>query len=224
MAKAATAQAGNSTAGESTVEKPNVGKSGAAKSAVGTPGAEQAGTRKKRKHKRSWTPEPGELERLDRARAVVAQMREAVKTLGQELSREMFGEQGPEWGTKFGDLEVLGRVLGQAMTTSFLETALGDQSHQSVPETHECCPACQARGAPAEAEPRLQRTPTGDVHWQEPQRTCEHCRKSFFPSEPRFGDRPERTQPGVPAGADRLGNQRAVVRGSQPCRLEDAAD
>lgn len=178
MAKGTTARAG-----ESVAAKPGVGKSEATPS-----DAKPARTKKKRKHLQSWTPEPEELARLERARAVVAQMREAVKALGQNLSREMFGEQGPAWGTKFGDLEVLGRGLGEAMTTSFLESAVGDQSHQAVPETHECCPACQARGAPAEAEPRLQRTMTGDVHWQEPQRTCRHCRKSFFPSKPRFGD------------------------------------
>ena len=184
MAKAATARAGESTAGESTADKPDVGKCGAAKSAAG---AEAVGNKKKRRHKRSWTPEPEELARLDRARAVVAQMREAVQSLGRDLSREMFGEQGPEWGTKFGDLEVLGRVLGEAMTTSFLETALCDQSHQTVPETEECCPACQARGAPADAESRLLRTLTGEVHWQEPRRTCEHCRKSFFPQSRALG-------------------------------------
>ncbi len=169
MAKATTARADKSTTDKSTGGKPGVGKSEA-----GTSDAKPASTKKKRKHLQSWSPEPDELARLEWARAVVAQMREAVKELGQNLSREMFGEQGPEWGTKFGDLEVLGRVLGEAMATSFVESAVGDQSQQAVPETLECCPACQARGAPAEAEPRLQRTMMGDVHWKEPQRTCRH--------------------------------------------------
>ncbi len=92
MAKATTARADKSTTDKSTGGKPGVGKSEA-----GTSDAKPASTKKKRKHLQSWSPEPDELGR--RARAVVAQMREAVKELGQNLSREMFGEQGPEWGT-----------------------------------------------------------------------------------------------------------------------------
>lgn len=68
MEKAATARADNSVAGELIADKPDVGKSATAESSAPRPGTEGR-ARAKKKRKRSWTPEPGELDWLDRGRS-----------------------------------------------------------------------------------------------------------------------------------------------------------
>jgi hypothetical protein len=173
----------------------------------------QGRAKKARKPRKHWKPElagADELQRLDEARAAAAAVRDLMRSLGKDVSRRLYGETGPEWGTKFRHLELIGEVLAKAFTSGFVEAAVGDQSQQPVPETAESCPACQARGAPADAEQRSVQTTHGVVDWQEPHRTCERCRKAFFPSEQGSGDRPDGPQSGTAADPGGTGSSSAV--------------
>jgi hypothetical protein len=157
-------------------------------------GAGDAGTKalgrakRKRKHYTGRPQGADETRRLDEARGKLAAVRGKIGQFARELMREVYGEHGPEWGTRFRDSEILGDVIGAEMASRFTEGSVGGQA-ESVPEKARVCPCCGGDGKRRqEDEPRSLHTLTGVVSWEEAQFYCEPCRRSFFPSEPRFGD------------------------------------
>lgn len=115
-------------------------------------------------------------------------VRGKIGQFAQELMQDVYGEHGPEWGTRFRDIEILGDVIGAEIATRFTEGSVREQA-ECVPEKARSCPCCGGGGEPRdEDEPRSLLTLTGVVSWNEAQFFCKPCRRSFFPSEPRFGD------------------------------------
>ena len=94
------------------------------------------------------------------------------------------------------DLEEVAVQLGQAITRELLNRSLARQAEVTA-ET--VCPTCQSESTVREPEPRTLTTRAGPVDWDEPRRHCPRCRRSFFPSVPRVGDRP---LGGIAGGAD----------------------
>ena len=143
--------------------------------------------KRKRKHYTGRAKGLDEVRRLDEARAKLAAVRGRVGQFARELVREVYGEHGPEWGTRFRDIEILGDVIGAEVASRFTEGSVSDQA-QCVPDEAGICPCCGGGGKRREEdEPRSLHTLTGVVNWEEAQFICEPCRRSFFPSERRVG-------------------------------------
>lgn len=162
---------------------------------------------KPRRKKKVWQPPPREWERLVRAREQAQPVREAIQEFAAALVRDLYGEQGPVWGTSFADIEVLCSTIGKAVATALAAQAVAAQAEGGVPPEHAGCPGCQALGDPLPNEPRSVQTLDGLVEWWEPEHTCERCRKSFFPSEPCVAPRPDAGQSGIAAAAQQAGEQ-----------------
>ena len=144
--------------------------------------------KRKRKHYTGRAKGGDETRRLDEARAKLAAVRGRIGQFARELMQEVYGEHGPEWGTKFRDIEILGDVIGAEVASRFTESSVSEQV-ESVPEEARVCPCCGGGGERRnDDEPRSLHTLTGVVNWEEAQFFCEPCRRSFFPSEPRVGD------------------------------------
>jgi hypothetical protein len=164
-------------------------RSESARAGVGDGGTKPSGrAKRKRKHYTGRSQGADERRRLDEARGKLAAVRGKIGQFARELMREVYGEQGPEWGTRFRDIEILGDVIGAEVASRFTEGSVGGQAG-NVPENARVCPCCGGDGKRRpEDEPRSLHTLTGVVSWEEAQFFCEPCRRSFFPSEPRFGD------------------------------------
>jgi len=144
--------------------------------------------KRKRKHYTGRAPGADETRRLDEARAQLVAVRGKIGEFARELMREVYGEQGPEWGTRFRDIEILGDVIGAEVASRFTEGSVEEQA-EHVPPQAGFCPCCGGDGKrQADDEPRSMKTLTGGVKRAEAQFFCEACRRSFFPSERRFGD------------------------------------
>jgi hypothetical protein len=152
-------------------------------------GAQSPGrAKRKRKHYTGRAQGADETRRLDEARAKLVAVRGKIGQFARELMREVYGEQGPEWGTRFRDIEILGDVIGAEVASRFTEGSVEEQA-EHVPPKARLCPCCGGDGErQADDEPRSVKTLTGVISWEEAQFFCEPCRRSFFPPERRFGD------------------------------------
>jgi hypothetical protein len=144
--------------------------------------------KRKRKHYTGRAKGTDETRRLDEARDKLVAVRSKIGQFARELMREIYGEHGPEWGTRFRDIEILGDVIGGEVASQFTEDSVSEQA-EHVPKQAGLCPCCGGAGdrQPGD-EPRSLKTLTGIVNWDEARYFCETCRRSFFPSERRVGD------------------------------------
>jgi hypothetical protein len=101
--------------------------------------------KRKRKHYTGRPQGADETRRLDEAHAKLAAVRGRIGQFARELMREVYGEHGPEWGTRFRDIEILGDVIGAEVASRFTEGSGG-----------EC-----ARGSPRLPLPRGRRGASG---------------------------------------------------------------
>lgn len=166
--------------------------------------AEKSKGKAKRK-KKEWQPPPRELERLMRARDQAVPMAAAIREFAESMVRELYGEHGPEWGTTFADIEVLSSTIGKAVAAALATRAVATQAKAGVPDQHAECPGCGARARMVSSEPRSVQTLDGLVEWLEPEHTCDHCRKAFFPSESTVASRFGTGQSGATAAAQQTG-------------------
>lgn len=144
--------------------------------------------KRQRKHYTGRAPGVDETRRLNEARTRLVAIRGRIGEFARELMREVYGEQGPEWGTRFRDIEILGDVIGAEVASRFTEGSVSEQA-EHVPEKARLCPCCGSDAERrADDEPRSLKTLTGVVSWEEAQFFCESCRRSFFPPERGFGD------------------------------------
>jgi hypothetical protein len=148
-------------------------------------GRAEKSTSKPKRKKKEWQPPPRELDRLVRGREQARPVNAAIQDFARVVMRELYGEEGPKWGTSFADIETVSSTIGKAVATALASQAVAAQAKGGVPDEHSGCPGCQALTRLVAVEPRSLQTLDGLVEWWEPEHTCERCRKSFFPSEPR---------------------------------------
>jgi hypothetical protein len=125
------------------------------------------------------------------ARPEVATQQPYLEGVAKYLADKLYGPNGPPRDTKFLDLEELAVQLGNAISQELLNRTLARQA--AAPDIDpsdegELCPTCHEPGAQVKPEPRTVTTRVGDAEWNEPQRHCPRCRRSFFPSVPKLGD------------------------------------
>jgi len=119
---------------------------------------------------------------------IVRRGAEVVEDASAKLAEVMFGPDGMPWGTRFSDLEQQAGELADALARRIIERCVRQQAASDVPNAMETCPACNGPLECRDAESRLLLTPHGETTWDEPQRFCLRCRRSFFPSVQKFGD------------------------------------
>src|SRR6185295_11269691 len=89
--------------------------------------------KRKRKHYTGRPQGADETRRLDEAHAKLVAVRGRIGQFARELMREVYGEHGPEWGTRFRDIEILADVIGMEVASRFTEGSVSEQA-ESVPE------------------------------------------------------------------------------------------
>jgi hypothetical protein len=91
----------------------------------------------------------------------------------------IYGETGgPEWGTRFSEIEKDGMTLGLELARLLMEQSVAQQAEQ-VPDA-----ALEVAGdesTPAGTETAGLTTEAGEVTWEEPRRHLKRGRKAFFP-------------------------------------------
>lgn len=143
-------------------------------------------------------------------------VRPYLEGVAKSLVDRLYGDNGPEWGTKLVAIEDTIKAVRQVLSEKMLDEALQRQANtvEQRPADFQCCPKC---GKEVERDAdgddcRIHQTAVGEAEWREPATYCRKCRRSFFPSDQEFGDRSHRVQPDA-ATQDRAGrDQDPVVR------------
>jgi hypothetical protein len=120
-------------------------------------------------------------------------VRSYLEGVAKSLVQRLYGDQGPEWGTHLSDIEDTIAAIRLVLSEKMLDEALQQQAGTSPqrPAAWRCCPKCGAevQDRPKDdAQRRILQTAVGEAEWLEPETYCRQCRRSFFPSESKFGD------------------------------------
>jgi hypothetical protein len=121
----------------------------------------------------------------------VEAFRNYIEGVAKKLADDLWGSQGPPWGTRLTEMEDIALEARDILTQKFLQLGLERQSQslqEHAPVEATACPSCrQPFAEAAEPSPRNLQTRGGPVDWQEPHEQCPRCRRAFFPSEPKSG-------------------------------------
>lgn len=118
----------------------------------------------------------------------VDELRPKLRTIASQLADDIWGPQGPPWGTRMSQLEQLVVAVREVISEGMLHEACQRQAEQPRPPELQNCPVCDRPMKPREPEPRLMHTLGGEAEWQEPKDECTRCRRAFFPSVEKLGD------------------------------------
>jgi hypothetical protein len=117
----------------------------------------------------------------------VEAFRPYLEGVAKKLAHDLFGPQGPPWGTTLTELEDIAVQTRAILTEKLLAISLEQQAAtppEERPPELQACPSCQQPfGEPEEAESRSLATRVGVADWSEPKAYCTRCRRAFFPSE-----------------------------------------
>ena len=115
----------------------------------------------------------------------VEALRPYLEGVAKKLADDLFGPEGPRWGTTLTELEDLALEARHILSQKLLELSLQRQAASVPPADLRDCPTCHRPFPDAEElAPRSMTTRAGVVDWEEPQEYCTRCRRAFFPSEP----------------------------------------
>jgi len=123
----------------------------------------------------------------------VEEVRPYVEGVAKNLVDKLYGPNGPAWGTTLTEIEDLLLGIRQVLTEKMLDESLARQAAAAdqQPAAARICPGCQQPLACDDDNPRLVQTRAGEAEWSEPQGYCSRCRRAFFPSVQKPGDRAE---------------------------------
>ena len=134
-------------------------------------------------------------------------VRPYLEGVAKSLVDRLYGDKGPEWGTKLSVIEDTIQAIRLVLSEKMLDEALQRQANtvDERPAEFRCCPKCgkEVEKGPDQDDPRILSTTVGEAEWVEPGTNCRKCRRSFFPSEQESGDRPHGAE------SDRPGQGRA---------------
>ena len=112
-----------------------------------------------------------------------------LEGVAKKLADDLFGSQGPLWGTRLTELEDIALDARTILSEKLLALSLDRQaatSRETRPADLQPCPTCQQPfDESQERDARCVETRAGDVGWDEPREYCTHCRRAFFAAEPR---------------------------------------
>lgn len=117
-------------------------------------------------------------------------VRSYLEGVAKRVADELWGPQGPVWGTTLTELEDVALAARTIFTQKLLELGLERQAtaRQQQPSPSKTCPDCgRPLEDPKQPAVRALQTRAGAVGWQEPREHCSRCRRAFFPSEQKSG-------------------------------------
>jgi hypothetical protein len=121
----------------------------------------------------------------------VEALRPYLEGVAKKLAHDLFGPNGPPWGTTLTELEDLALQTRAILTEQFLTLSLQQQAAtppDERPTALQACPGCQRPFGEAEQpQPRKLTTRAGETAWSEPKAYCTRCRRAFFPAEQKPG-------------------------------------
>jgi hypothetical protein len=122
----------------------------------------------------------------------VEEVRPYVEGVAKNLVDKLYGPNGPAWGTTLTEIEELLLGIRQVLTEKMLDESLARQAAATdqLPAAVRTCTGCQQPLACDDDNPRLVQTRAGEAEWSEPEGYCPRCRRAFFPSVQKPGDRP----------------------------------
>jgi len=114
----------------------------------------------------------------------VEAVRPYVEGVAKSLIDELYGPDGPAWGTKLTEIEDLFVAIREVLGEKMLADALARQASAQAksPSGYRHCPGCQQPLACDDTNERIVATRAGDAAWAEPEGYCDRCRRPFFPS------------------------------------------
>lgn len=120
----------------------------------------------------------------------VEQVRPFIETVAKNLVNQLYGPDGPPWGTTLTDIEEMLLQVREILTTQMLDSAITRQAQTLTqqPQDARACPGCQQVLDCKDANPRIVQTRVGEAEWTEPEGHCPRCRRAFFPSVQGVGD------------------------------------
>jgi hypothetical protein len=128
----------------------------------------------------------------------VEALRPYLEGVAKKLADDLWGPNGPRWGTTLTELEDVALEARVIMAAKLLQLGLQRQAATTAaqrPTELRHGPTCQRpfdatrpSATPAAPPPRDVQTRAGAGAWQEPQDFCTRCRRAFFPSEQESGD------------------------------------
>jgi hypothetical protein len=117
----------------------------------------------------------------------VEALRPYLEGVAKKLTHDLFGPDGPPWGTTLTELEDIVLETRAILSKRMLQLSLEQQAtirQQARPAEMQQCPTCQRLfEQPEEPASRSLETRGGVVDWSEPQEYCTRCRRAFFPSK-----------------------------------------
>jgi len=123
----------------------------------------------------------------------VEEVRPYVEGVAKNLIDKLYGPDGPPWGTRLTEIEDLFIAIREVLSEQMLADALARQAkaHAKGSAASRTCPGCQQPLVCEDTNERIVETRAGDAEWAEPEGYCDRCRRSFFPSVPEPGHRPD---------------------------------
>jgi len=133
------------------------------------------------------------MARSKKRSAKTEQVRDYVEGVAKNLVDKLYGPDGPAWGTTLTDIEVLLLEVREVLTERMLDLSLARQAQAlpQQPSDQRLCPGCQQLLPCTDDNPRIVQTRLGEAEWSEPEGHCPRCRRAFFPSGQKPGDRSE---------------------------------
>jgi hypothetical protein len=124
---------------------------------------------------------------------------EYLKGAAKYLVRELYGPDGPPWGTTLTQLEDIVGAIQQTLARHFFALALDRQAKQlaSTPEEIRQCPSCKQTLSCADSRTRTTQTRVGQASWDEPAGYCSRCRRDYFPQSRSLGIDQSGLSPGL---------------------------
>ena len=107
---------------------------------------------------------------------------------GKYFLTEVYGADGPAWGTRFAELEDMAVAVGDEVARQIINQGLVQQAGVAPDKDHQTCSQCGGPVLATATAARIVHTRAGAVEWLEPEGYCDKCRKAFFPSVQEPGD------------------------------------
>ena len=129
------------------------------------------------------------MARTSKSNSQAESQRRYLEGVAKKVADELWGPNGPAWGTTMTELEDLALAARAIVGQKLMQLGLERQAAADRPAESTACPDCgRPFEEPTTPEPRTMATRAGEVGWDEPREHCPRCRRSFFPSEQESGD------------------------------------
>jgi hypothetical protein len=115
----------------------------------------------------------------ERVASKVDELRNLIQGVAKNIAIKTYGEEGPEWGTQFTEIEDLACEVGDLIAREIVAQTLTRQA-EAAGEEHVCEVCGREKPAPAVEQEVEVTTRRGKATWKAPKAYCKRCRQIFF--------------------------------------------